>query len=45
MRRNSALGLLALPLLVQAAEPPAQLERVEVVGHYQLGLGQSSTAS
>jgi len=43
--RNSSVVLLALPLLAQAAEPPAQLERVEVLGHYQLGLGQAIAAS
>jgi hypothetical protein len=40
----SGLAVLVLmaPLLARAAE---QLERVEVVGHYQLGLGQSNAAS
>jgi len=37
------MTLLALPLACQAQTE--QLEKVEVLGHYQLGLGQSSAAS
>src|SRR6218665_1778205 len=37
------MTLLGLPLACQAQTE--QLEKVEVLGHYQLGLGQSSAAS
>ena len=40
------LSSLALTLpCIAAAEDPVTLDRVEVVGHYQMGLGESNAAS
>ncbi|MDN3922140.1 TonB-dependent receptor [Roseateles violae] len=46
--KDLSVAALLAPLLAQAAEPqpqPERLDRVEVLGHYQLGLGQSNAAS